>query len=304
MANVTTTLFSSKPYSLGNLNFKLPSTTSKHRTITSMVSVPTKVIPSIIVGGDISLGKALKQMGTGQDLVLKTGEPVPVDFPGPILVCTKNDDLDAVLESTPQSRWSDLVFFQDGMLMPWFESKGLSDPNQVLPFFDVSRPGKPPVDGITDVTPEGLTTAFGKWAPAVASRLHAGGLSCKILEKQAFQNRMIERLLWISAFMLTGARVPGGTMGDVASENHLYEVVMLMGEMAQATYEETGLAPEVHFETRLLAYSKAVSHIPAVVEDFKWRNGWFYSISQKAIAQGKEDPMSLHTRFLKEVNII
>lgn len=48
-------------------------------------------------------------MGGGQDLLVKRGEPVPVDFPGPILVCTRNDDLDAVLQSTPQSRWSGMI---------------------------------------------------------------------------------------------------------------------------------------------------------------------------------------------------
>jgi hypothetical protein len=33
------------------------------------------------------------------------GEKVPDDAPGPILVCTRNDDLDTVLENTPKSRW-------------------------------------------------------------------------------------------------------------------------------------------------------------------------------------------------------
>jgi hypothetical protein len=45
-------------------------------------------------------------MGSGQDLLVKRGEPVPLDFEGPILVCTRNDDLDAVLEATPKPRWS------------------------------------------------------------------------------------------------------------------------------------------------------------------------------------------------------
>lgn len=68
----------------------------------------TKVIPSIIVGGG-RVGKALEEMGGGGDLLVKRGEPVPIDFPGPILVCTRNDDLDAVLQSTPQSRWSGTI---------------------------------------------------------------------------------------------------------------------------------------------------------------------------------------------------
>lgn len=45
-------------------------------------------------------------MGNGQDFLVKRGEPVPLDFEGPILVCTRNDDLEAVLEVTPQSRWN------------------------------------------------------------------------------------------------------------------------------------------------------------------------------------------------------
>lgn len=75
---------------------------------------------------------------------------------------------------------ADLVFFQNGMLEPWLESKGLSDADQVLAYFAVSKLGEPPIDGKTDTNPEGLTAAYGKWASAVAGRLQAGGLSCKV----------------------------------------------------------------------------------------------------------------------------
>lgn len=77
---------------------------------------------------------------------------------------------------------ADLVFFQNGMLEPWLESKGLGDADQVLAYFAVSKLGEPPIDGKTDTNPEGLTAAYGKWASAVAERLHAGGLSCKVKE--------------------------------------------------------------------------------------------------------------------------
>ncbi|KAG4918201.1 hypothetical protein JHK85_056482 [Glycine max] len=33
---------------------------------------------------------------------------------------------------------------------------------------------------------------------------------------------------------------------------------------------------------------------------FKWRNGWFCSLSEKATAQGKPDPCPLHSQWLKE----
>lgn len=75
---------------------------------------------------------------------------------------------------------ADLVFFQNGMLEPWFHGRGLGDAGQVLAYFAVSKLGEPPTDGKTDTDPEGLTAAYGKWASAVATRLHAGGLSCKV----------------------------------------------------------------------------------------------------------------------------
>ena len=77
---------------------------------------------------------------------------------------------------------ADLVFFQNGMLEPWLQSKGLSDANQVLAYFAVSKLGESPVDGKTDTNPEGLTAAFGNWASDLASRLHAASLSCKVKE--------------------------------------------------------------------------------------------------------------------------
>lgn len=39
--------------------------------------------------------------------------------------------------------------------------------------------------------------AYGRHAGAVAARLHAGGLSCKVLERPAFTRAMLEKLVWI-----------------------------------------------------------------------------------------------------------
>lgn len=263
----------------------------------------TAVQPAVVVGGG-RVGQALLSMGPpGADVLVGRGEKVPEDAPGPILVCTRNDDLDAVLDATPRSRWRDLVFFQNGMLDPWFESKGLVDANQVLAYFAVSKLGEPPVDGITDTNPEGLTAAFGNWAPAVATRLQNGGLTCKVLEKEAFQKQMLEKLIWISAFMLVGARHPGATVGAVEKE-YRSEVASLIAELASAAAEERGLTFDAGIEERLCAYSRAVAHFPTAVKEFKWRNGWFYSLTEKALAQGKPDPCPFHTAWLKEIKVI
>ncbi|KAF9686289.1 hypothetical protein SADUNF_Sadunf03G0143400 [Salix dunnii] len=298
-----------------NSKFKFSGTriitrTQKTQTL-AMATAPTaaKVAPAVIVGGG-RVGRALQEMGSGQDLLVKRGDPVPLDFEGPILVCTRNDDLEAVLEVTPKSRWSvdvdnlaDLVFFQNGMLEPWFQSKGLGEADQVLAYFAVSKLGEPPIDGKTDTNPEGLTAAYGKWASAVAARLHAGGLSCEVLDKEAFQKQMLEKLIWISAFMLVGARHPGATVGVVEKEFRS-EVSSLIAELASAAAAEKGIVFEEAIEERLCAYSRAVAHFPTAVKEFKWRNGWFYSLSDKAVAEGKPDPCPLHTAWLKELKVV
>lgn len=89
---------------------------------------------------------------------------------------------------------ADLVFFQNGMIEPWLESKGLRDANQVLAYFAVSKLGERPVDGKTDTNPEGLTAAYGKWASVVAERLSVGGLSCKVKKENSVS--LQENLGW------------------------------------------------------------------------------------------------------------
>ncbi|XP_078439265.1 nuclear protein [Wolffia australiana] len=271
------------------------------RAVAAMAANPA-VVPAVIVGGG-RVGRALQALGDGNDLLLGRGQPVPPQFHGPILVCTRNDDLESVLSSTPPSRWNDLVFFQNGMLEPWFESKGLGDANQVLAYFAVAKLGEPPIDGKTDTNPEGLTAANGKWASAVASRLQAGGLSCKVLEKGEFQKQMLEKLIWICAFMLVGARHKGITVGAVEKE-HRSEVVSLIAELSAAAAEEKGFTFDGGMDERLCAYSRAVAHFPTAVKEFKWRNGWFYGLSQKAAAEGRPDPCPLHSAWLKELNVV
>ncbi|GMY26792.1 mitogen-activated protein kinase kinase 3 [Fagus crenata] len=76
----------------------------------------------------------------------------------------------------------------------------------------------------------------------------------------------------------------------------LSDVSSLIAELASAaTAEEKGLVFEEAMEDRLCAYSRAVAHFPTTVKEFKWRNSWFYSFSEKATVQGKPDPCPLHT---------
>ncbi|GIL78784.1 hypothetical protein Vretimale_256 [Volvox reticuliferus] len=253
-----------------------------------------------IVGGG-RVGQALADMGPGSDVVVTRGQVVEGP-PGPIVVCTRNDDLQAVVDSASPERRSDLVFIQNGMLQPWLDKQGLGENTQVLVYFAVAKKGDKPTDGKTDVNPEGLTAAYGKHAQAVADRLHSGGLSCKVLGKADFTRAMLEKLVWISAYMLLGAKHKA-TVGQVEAQ-HKEEVSELIRELIAAGAEELRVTPVGGEVERLNAYARSVAHFPTAVKEFPWRNGWFYGLTLKALAAGKPDPCPLHTAMLKEVGAV
>jgi hypothetical protein len=68
---------------------------------------------------------------------------------------------------------------------------------QVLVYFAVAKKGEAPIDGKTDRNPEGLTAAWGLHAEGIARRLNDNGLSCKLPNKDAFKQAMLEKLIWI-----------------------------------------------------------------------------------------------------------
>lgn len=249
-----------------------------------------------IVGGG-RVGSAIADMGDGSDVIVRRNEPV--DGPqGPIVVCTRNDALDTVVDNTPEERRRDLLFIQNGMLLPWLEKRGLSDNTVALIYFAVAKMGEAPTDGITDANPDGLTAVCGEHAEAFADRLRSAGLTCKVQGKTDFLKGMLEKLIWICAFMLVGAKHGGCTVGEVDAK-HRDEVTTLIDELAQAGETELGIKLDTGYVERLCAYARSVAHFPTAVKEFQWRNGWFYDISMRAVEQGKPDPCPLHSDWLK-----
>lgn len=150
-------------------------------------------VPSIIVGGG-RIGNALKDIGVDGDVLLKRGEPIPATpSSGPIYVCTRNDDLAAIVAGTPADRRADLVFMQNGILTGFLESEGLAGNTQVLLYLAVAKLGEKPTDGITEFNPEGLTAAKGKWADTFAARLAKGDLACRALDGDDYTAAMLEK---------------------------------------------------------------------------------------------------------------
>jgi hypothetical protein len=189
------------------------------------------------------------------------------------------------------------------MLQPWLDARGLGSATQVLIYFAVAKLGEAPTDGKTDMNPEGLTAACGKWAPAVAARLQRAGLACHVLDEKAFQVCMLEKLIWISAFMLVGACHPGATVGDVEAK-HTSEVSALIDELAAGASAATGAVFGPQLAPRLCAYARSVAHFPTAVKELEWRNGWFYGLSQAAAKEGRADPFPLHTAALRTVKAV
>ena len=265
-----------------------------------VVSIPVlgEDVAAVIVGRG-RIGGLLSSAG---DAIMTRESGWPADAPstGPIYVCTRNDALDAVIDATPEDRREDLVFLQNGMLGPYLESKGLADCTQGLVYFAVSKLGESPTDGITDLNPDGLTTATGKWAEAFRARLAKAGLRCRVAEGDDFVRAMLEKHVWISAFMLVGAANGGVTVGDV-EQHHRQQLGELVEELVLAGQTALGVQLQPGYLDRLCAYARAVKHFPTAVKEFPWRNGWFYKLSLDAAAQGRDDPLRLHTALLYEI---
>ncbi|KAL5185152.1 hypothetical protein HKD37_17G048719 [Glycine soja] len=158
------------------------------------------------------------------------------------------------VQSTLFSRWGDLVFFQNGIMESWLESKGLEDANQ-------------------------LTWL---WAKIIATLETIIARLCmfksQVLDKEVFQKQMLEKLIWICSVMLVGAPHGGVSVG-VMDKEFRSELSSLITELESAASSEKGLTFEEAMEECLCAYSRAIAHFPTVVKEFKWRNGWFYSLS-------------------------
>lgn len=153
------------------------------------------------------------------------------------------------------------------------------------------------------MNPEGLTAAHGPWANELAATLKGAGLSCHVLDAEAFNAAMFEKLIWISAFMLVGAAHGGCTVGEV-EQQHTAEVLALIRELKSACESQLGVSFQEGTEARLCAYTRSVAHFPTAVKEFKWRNGFFWDLSQAARTKGEADPCPTHSALLQQVGAV
>lgn len=245
--------------------------------------------PFAIIVGNGRIGGALSE--AGNCVVLGRGDSIDADGEGPILLATRNDALDEIIENCPENRRKDLVFLQNGYLDDFLEKKGLSQNSQVLLYLSVPSKGVPPTDGVTAFNPEGLTTATGEWAQAFSDRLASINLKCNAVTPKDYRPAMFEKLMWISTYMLVGAANNCATVGD-AGKDHSDTVESIVKELVAAVSASEGIEfPDGTLE-RLKSYTDVVADFPCGVKEFEWRNQYFWNLGDAAVP--------IHNGLLKE----
>jgi hypothetical protein len=150
--------------------------------------------PNAEIIGNGRIGAFLAEAGNSK--VLGREDRIDPNLKGnPILIATRNDALDNIVETCPEERRTDLVFLQNGYLDDFLQSKDLLDNTQVLLYLSVSKKGVSPVDGVTAVNPEGLTAVTGRHAEAFAARLAALNMKCRVLSPTDYRPAMFEKLM-------------------------------------------------------------------------------------------------------------
>ena len=225
------------------------------------------------------IGSLLAEAGNA--VVLGREGRIDPNKSGPILIATRNDALDVIVDNCPENRRKDLVFMQNGYLDNFLKAKGLLDNTQVLLYLSVTAKGVAPIDGVTSFNPEGLTAATGLHAQSFADRLAALNLKCNVVDAAAYRPAMFEKLIWISTYMLVGTAKECASVGQAGSEyKDLVESVIQ--ELTAAVSAAEGINfPDGTIE-RLAAYTDVVANFPCAVKEFEWRNKYFYDLGDSA----------------------
>lgn len=182
----------------------------------------------------------------------------------PIVVCTRNDDLDAVLAEIHPSRWPDLVFVQNGLFQPALAARGLSACTQGVLYVAVTRPGGPPVPG-------GPSVLHGPWAGEIAEMMAAHGVEAEAVDAAGLQREIAVKLAWICVFGLVGEREQSSV--GAALDGHGPELRALTEELHPVLVAGLGLdLSAAALWGRVEGYAARVRHFPARLKERRWRN--------------------------------
>lgn len=214
----------------------------------------------IIVGAG-RVGHVLARAG---GTLVRRGEPIPAG--SPIVVCTRNDDVDAVIAATPAASRANLVFVQNGILRPILDRWGLRSATVgVLYFAAADRSG----DAVA-----GPPSLFaGPNASILIATLRRLGLPAE--RSRDIDGDVARKLLWNVIYGVLGEahEVPVGEVPEA-------DVRQLVEELAPVL----GVAPDAD---PLLAYAASIPDYRASVKEWRWRNGY---VRDRARALGLSTP--------------
>lgn len=246
------------------------------------------MLNQISIVGAGRIGRTFAKIADSQDIdvVLLSRGARHLLTSGPIVVCTRNDDLKGVLEWIPVERRPDLIFIQNGMLQTWFVEQSLEQVTQALLYIAVANIGDEPVDGLRSVVTGPQSAAF-VWL------MNALELHCTEVSKPRYLLEMLEKLLWNCVFGLL-CQVHTVPVGKVV-ELYKTQVELLTAELLEIGCSQLNLGNPSPVERqalveRLCDYSKSIPNYTGAVKEWDWRNGWFWDRQQ--------DPNSVHATLL------
>lgn len=230
----------------------------------------------MLILGRGRIGGALAAHPSGEGLALGRADDWSLleTADAPIVVATRNDDLDAVIDRVPAVRRAALVFVQNGMLRPWLATRGLAGATRGLLFFAVSRRGDTPVPG-------GPSPFTGPRAEEVVAWLEGMNLPARVVSPEDFAEVELEKLVWNCAFGLLceALDAPVGEIVDAHGET--FE--SLARELIALGSGPLGLSPDHDaMIERLAAYSRSIADYRGAVKEWAWRNGWFVGLATGA----------------------
>jgi hypothetical protein len=282
-----------------------------------LLRIPSNVLHSkpkkvIIVGGRGNVGQAFSALlpPCGATLCVNRNQnltEIVHNSPEntPILVCTTNDALSQVISATPTARREDLIFLQNGMLLPELSRFNLQhSATQVLLYLAAGN------DGLFKDGKQ--TVCIGKWAQWFSNDvLLKNNLACRVVsDPNEYKVLMVHKLLWACIFWMMSAALGGATVGQIV-ETHRKEVADLVKELLCSVITSITCTSDGGEQEEqqiidscieaVIAYSlcipDAVPSREMALKEFKWRNGWFLELEQHSFES------KLHREWLRRAGV-
>lgn len=200
---------------------------------------------------------------------------------GPIILCTRNDDLAEILEWIPLERHSDIVLIQNGMLQSWLKEQGLSHVTQALLYIAVSQVGDCAIDG-------NRSSVTGPHADIFLQLMQSLHLKCQKVSHAVFLTEMVEKFLWNCCFGLLSQSC-GCSVGDVVTQHQelCHSLILEQITVCDQVFDlQLSSKEKTAMLERLCEYSLSIYNYQGAVKEWHWRNGWLVTQASNNLHAG------------------